>query len=132
MVNAFQRGDTEAGWIEASGCFVCGRTADPTSHLAAREVLPSSRRERLPLAVAINQPHLVSSDNPADAAASGGGSGASATPGLVTVAEFTITTNSISTESIPADQFEMPADWKKIIPEEKGLPELPECPKTGH
>ena len=41
-----------------------------------------------------------------------------------------MTTNSISTESIPADQFEMPADWKKIIPEDKGLPEMPSCPGT--
>lgn len=76
------------------------------------------------------KPSDAASDKPAEA---GGASsaGASATPGLVTLAEFTMTTNSISTEPIPADQFEMPADWKKIIPEDKGLPEMPNCPKTG-
>ena len=50
--------------------------------------------------------------------------------GLVTVAEFTVETTAISTGAIPADQFEMPAGWKKIVPQEKAMTE-PTCPKTG-
>lgn len=60
-----------------------------------------------------------------------GAAEAPANSGLTTIAEFTVATTAIGTEAIPADQFEMPADWKKIIPKEKGPPELPNCPKTG-
>ena len=63
---------------------------------------------------------------PADAAAP------AATPGgLTTIAEFTVTTTSIGTEAIPAGQFEMPSDWKKLPPREQPTPEAPTCPKSG-
>ena len=55
-----------------------------------------------------------------------------ATPaGLTTIAEFTVATTAIGTEAIPAGQFEMPADWKKLPPREQSPPEEPTCPKTG-
>jgi hypothetical protein len=53
-----------------------------------------------------------------------------APPGMVTVAEFTVETTAITTGAIPADQFEMPASWKKIVPQERAMTE-PSCPKTG-
>jgi hypothetical protein len=55
---------------------------------------------------------------------------AAAPPGLVTVAEFSVETTAIASGAIPADQFEMPAGWKKIVPQEKEMTE-PTCPKTG-
>jgi len=63
------------------------------------------------------------SSKPADAGAAG-----AANP-LKTLAELTMTTTSIDNAAIPADQFEMPADWKKVPVPEKGLPEMPNCPK---
>jgi len=52
-------------------------------------------------------------------------------PGMVTIAELTVETTAISGGSIPADQFEMPATWKKVPPApEKEISE-PTCPKTG-
>jgi hypothetical protein len=66
---------------------------------------------------------------PADAT---GAAAPGATPaGLTTIAEFTLTTTSISAEAIPAAQFEMPADWKKLPPREQPAAEAPTCPKTG-
>lgn len=55
---------------------------------------------------------------------------AAAPPGMVTVAEFTVETTAISTGAIPPDQFEMPAGWKKVVPQEKAMTE-PTCPKAG-
>jgi hypothetical protein len=55
---------------------------------------------------------------------------ADATSTLKTLAELTMTTTSISNAPIPADQFEMPADWKKVAPPEKTTPEMPNCPKS--
>jgi hypothetical protein len=49
---------------------------------------------------------------------------------MVTVAEMTVETTAINTTAIPADQFEMPADWKKVVPKEKEMTE-PTCPKAG-
>ncbi len=52
--------------------------------------------------------------------------------GMVTVAEFTVETTAINTTPIPADQFEMPAGWKKIVPQEKDKTMTePTCPTTG-
>ena len=51
-------------------------------------------------------------------------------PGMVTVAEFTVETTSINTGAVPPGQFEMPAGWKKIVPQEKTMTE-PTCPKAG-
>jgi hypothetical protein len=72
----------------------------------------------------------------ADATASSQGSAstsaapAPASNGLVTVAEITTETTAITGGAIPADQFEIPADWKKIIPKERAEKEVT-CPKPG-
>jgi hypothetical protein len=78
---------------------------------------------------------LFSKKKPADAAppkdaAAAGQAAPPTAPGMVTVAEFSVETTSISSAPIPPDQFEMPADWKKIVPQEKAMSE-PTCPKTG-
>jgi hypothetical protein len=53
-------------------------------------------------------------------------------PGMVTVAEFSVETTAISSGAIPPDQFEMPAGWKKVVPQERAeKSEEPTCPKTG-
>jgi hypothetical protein len=50
----------------------------------------------------------------------------------VQMAAFTSETVTISTDPIPADRFEVPADWKKIVPapSKKGEDEFT-CPKSG-
>jgi hypothetical protein len=50
----------------------------------------------------------------------------------VQVAAFTIETVAINTDTVPADRFEVPADWKKIVPapSKKDDREFT-CPKTG-
>jgi hypothetical protein len=53
-----------------------------------------------------------------------------AAPGMVTVAEISVETTAINTGAISANQFEMPADWKKVVPKEKEMSE-PTCPKVG-
>ncbi len=64
----------------------------------------------------------------------GGAAGAPAAsaPAMTTIAQFSVVTTSIGTEAIPADQFEMPTDWKKLPPKEQAPPEMPSCPKTGN
>ena len=80
---------------------------------------------------------LFGKKKPAEATAAQptGGAGAAAVtpaaPAMTTIAEFTVTTTAIGTEAIPPDQFEMPADWKKIPPREQSAPEEPSCPKSG-
>ena len=56
---------------------------------------------------------------------------APATPGLITVAEFSVETTAISAGAIPADQFEMPANWKKVEPPPAKEITEPTCPKAG-
>jgi hypothetical protein len=72
-------------------------------------------------------------------AASPGATTAGAPPGApdpfaqyVQMAAFTSETVAISTDAVPADRFEVPADWKKIVPppSKKGDEEYT-CPKTG-
>jgi hypothetical protein len=66
------------------------------------------------------------------------GSNASAAPpadtaasnGLITVAEISSETTAITAGAIQAEQFEMPATWKKVIPQERAEKE-PTCPKAG-
>jgi len=68
---------------------------------------------------------------PTDSTAGAASTAAPATPGMVTVAELTVETTSIGTGAVPADQFEMPAGWKKLLPPpEKAMAE-PACPKIG-
>lgn len=50
--------------------------------------------------------------------------------GLTPVAEFTIETTALSSDAIPAAQFEMPADWKKVVPKHDEEREV-SCPPTG-
>ena len=75
------------------------------------------------------KPADATAAKPADA--TGTAAPAEAAAGLTTIAEFTLTTTSISAEAIAAGQFEMPADWKKLPPREQPTPEAPTCPKTG-
>jgi hypothetical protein len=51
----------------------------------------------------------------------------------VQIASFTSETVSISTDPVPADRFEIPADWKKVIPKPSSAKDSEEftCPKTG-
>jgi hypothetical protein len=51
-------------------------------------------------------------------------------PGMMTVAEITSETTAISGGGIPANQFEIPADWKKVEPKQKAEKEFT-CPKVG-
>ena len=51
--------------------------------------------------------------------------------GLTTVAEFTIETTAINTETVPPDQFEIPVGWKKLELKKDEPTELPSCPKPG-
>lgn len=48
------------------------------------------------------------------------------------LAAFTMETTSISTDAVPADRFEVPADWKKEVPKaaKQGDDDFT-CPKTG-
>jgi hypothetical protein len=50
----------------------------------------------------------------------------------VQMAAFTMETVTINTDTVPADRFEVPADWKKIVPSpsKKGDEEFT-CPKSG-
>jgi hypothetical protein len=50
----------------------------------------------------------------------------------VQMAAFTIETVTINTAAVPADRFEVPADWKKIVPtpSKRGDEEFT-CPKSG-
>jgi hypothetical protein len=48
------------------------------------------------------------------------------------LAAFTMETTSISTDAVPADRFEVPADWKKEVPKSaKQEDDDFTCPKTG-
>jgi hypothetical protein len=72
-----------------------------------------------------------SADAPPPKDASSATPAAPAAPGMLTIAELTVETTAISAGPIPADQFEMPANWKKVAPPpEKEMAE-PSCPKTG-
>jgi hypothetical protein len=68
---------------------------------------------------------------PKDAtAAAAAAPAAPAAPGMLTVAEMTVETTAINATAVPADQFEMPADWKRVMPKEREATE-PTCPKAG-
>jgi hypothetical protein len=51
----------------------------------------------------------------------------------IQMAAFTTETVAINTDAVPADRFEVPADWKKIVPapSKKGEDEFT-CPKAGN
>jgi hypothetical protein len=51
--------------------------------------------------------------------------------GLTPVAEFTVETTALSADPIPAAQFEMPADWKKVVPKHDEEMREVSCPPTG-
>jgi hypothetical protein len=51
---------------------------------------------------------------------------------LVSMASFTLETVSISTDAIPANRFDVPADWTKEVPKQsKGTDDEFTCPKQG-
>jgi hypothetical protein len=74
---------------------------------------------------------------PAQGSASGTQGSASGTaapptaPGMVTIAEVTMETTSISSAPIAPAQFEMPPDYKKVPPPPEKTFEEPTCPKYG-
>jgi len=53
--------------------------------------------------------------------------GAAAAP--VALIEITTETTSISSDSIPGNEFEIPTGWKKLTPKPEKERELPQCPK---
>ena len=53
-----------------------------------------------------------------------------AAPGMLTMVKFTTETTAIRTDSVAADQFEIPADWKKIVPKTQGKADEVACPKN--
>jgi hypothetical protein len=65
----------------------------------------------------------------------GAGAGASSpapmAPGMLTIAEVSMETTSISAAPIDATQFEMPPDYKKVPPPPEKPFEEPTCPKYG-
>lgn len=71
---------------------------------------------------------------PATPASTGQASPVSATPaGMVTVMSMTTETTAITPGSVPADHFEIPAGWKKIVPRpSKAGNEEFTCPKAGN
>ncbi|MEO8308551.1 MAG: hypothetical protein ABI616_11000 [Pseudomonadota bacterium] len=52
------------------------------------------------------------------------------TPGMMTMVTFTTETTAIRTESVPADRFEIPTGWKKIVPKTPGKEEPFACPSS--
>ena len=54
-----------------------------------------------------------------------------AAPGMVSMVKFSTETTAINTAAVPADQFEIPAGWTKIVPKAEGKEEPFECPKNG-
>jgi hypothetical protein len=52
-------------------------------------------------------------------------------PGMVSMVKFSTETTGIRTDPIPADQFEIPAGWTKVVPKGEGKEEPFECPKQG-
>jgi hypothetical protein len=51
--------------------------------------------------------------------------------GMISVVKFSTETTAIRTDSVPATQFEIPADWTKVLPKDKGKPDAFECPKNA-
>jgi hypothetical protein len=72
------------------------------------------------------------STSTADASPAAGPGAADPFAQYVQMAAFTMETVTISTDTVPADRFEVPADWKKIVPapSKKGDDEFT-CPKSG-
>lgn len=54
-----------------------------------------------------------------------------ASPAHVTILSLTTETTSISSDAIPADQFEIPAGWKLVHPKPPREHEAPKCPQAG-
>ena len=54
-----------------------------------------------------------------------------AAPGMVTMVTFTTETTAIRTGPVPADRFEIPAGWKKIVPKAQAKEEEFSCPASG-
>ncbi|MBV8306556.1 MAG: hypothetical protein JO274_03675 [Gammaproteobacteria bacterium] len=63
-------------------------------------------------------------------AAGGPPAGTTLPPGMVQAAEFTTETTSIATGAIPPSQFEVPADWKLVVPKEQPEKQF-SCPQSG-
>ena len=73
-------------------------------------------------------------ESPPASQGSGSGNAAPAAPvapGMLTIAEVTMETTSISSAPIAATQFEMPPDYKKVAPPPEKAFDEPTCPKYG-
>jgi hypothetical protein len=69
---------------------------------------------------------------PAPAAPGASGGGAGAAPGLIQAAQMTVETTAITTGSVPASQFDIPAGWKLVVPKPTAQKDEEfSCPKTG-
>lgn len=51
-------------------------------------------------------------------------------PGMVTMVTVTTETTAVRSEPVAADRFEVPSDWKKIVPKDPGKEEPFSCPKN--
>jgi len=52
-------------------------------------------------------------------------------PGMVSIVKFSTETTAVRTDSIAADQFEVPAGWTKDVPKSNAEEKPFECPKYG-
>ena len=77
-------------------------------------------------------PDTSASAAPGAAPAKAAGSAADPYAQYVQVATFTMETVAVNTNTVPADRFEVPADWKKVAPKasKQGDEEFT-CPKSG-
>jgi hypothetical protein len=103
---------SSAGGAAASGA--ANAAADPAATAAASSVAPQSS----------------ASDATGAAPAAAPAAGAPAAGALVRVLSLTTETTSIDTSSIPAEQFEIPADWK-LQPQKQVTTKDPQCPSAG-
>ncbi len=56
---------------------------------------------------------------------------AAAAPDMVTMVTFTTETTAIRSDPVPADRFEIPVGWKKIVPKAQGKEESFSCPTSA-
>jgi len=112
----FHRGAAAIHTDSAGGAAAAGaanEAADPAANAAASSVTPQSS---------------ASPGSPAGSSAAG----AAATPGaLVRMVSLTTETTSIDSSGIPADQFDIPADWKLEPRRQVKNNEARKCPTAG-
>jgi hypothetical protein len=65
------------------------------------------------------------------APASAAGPASTLPPGMIQVAAFSVETTSVTEGSVPADEFEVPKDWKLVVPKQHEAKEEVSCPTAG-